>query len=180
MNIKQELFDKALKYILHFEGVYSNDPDDPGGETFLGIARNYHPNADVWKIFDSNKQKYIYADLKEIYADFIFNYVKEFYYNEFFIPLKMDEIPESVIPIYFDTSINTGISRAKKILQNAVGAKPDGIIGPNTIKSINETKCIYEKFKLARIEFYTDLVSKNSKYKKYLLGWINRVLKFEI
>ena len=39
MTTQPDLFDAAVSYVLKWEGGYSNDPDDPGGETNFGISK---------------------------------------------------------------------------------------------------------------------------------------------
>jgi lysozyme family protein len=51
------LFEDALKKTLLNEGGYVNDPDDPGGETYKGVARKIFSKWDGWKIVDSLKQQ---------------------------------------------------------------------------------------------------------------------------
>ena len=36
-------FKKILTQTLQHEGGYNKDPHDPGGETYQGISRKYHP-----------------------------------------------------------------------------------------------------------------------------------------
>ena len=40
-------FDEIIEVVLHHEGGYVNDPDDPGGETNFGIAKRSHPDVDI-------------------------------------------------------------------------------------------------------------------------------------
>ncbi len=37
------IYDKAFSKVMGHEGGYSHDSDDPGGETYRGIARNRWP-----------------------------------------------------------------------------------------------------------------------------------------
>lgn len=51
-------FDKAYEELVdRFEGraVYVNDPDDPGGETWSGIARRYNRDWTGWALIDGMK-----------------------------------------------------------------------------------------------------------------------------
>ena len=41
-------FQPALQKVLAHEGGYVNDPDDPGGETYKGIAHNMHSKWGGW------------------------------------------------------------------------------------------------------------------------------------
>ena len=40
-------FNDIIEVVLHHEGGYVNDPDDPGGETNFGIAKRSHPDVDI-------------------------------------------------------------------------------------------------------------------------------------
>ena len=40
-------FDDIIEVVLHHEGGYVNDPDDPGGETNFGVAKRSHPDVDI-------------------------------------------------------------------------------------------------------------------------------------
>ena len=51
-------FKRAFRLIIEgYEGNYSNDKDDPGGETYKGISRNMNKDWEGWKIIDSYKGK---------------------------------------------------------------------------------------------------------------------------
>jgi hypothetical protein len=43
----RERFDAALAFTLQWEGGYSCDPDDPGGETNWGISKRTYPHLDI-------------------------------------------------------------------------------------------------------------------------------------
>ena len=40
-------FDQAVHVILEHEGGYSNDKDDPGGETRYGISKLAYPDVNI-------------------------------------------------------------------------------------------------------------------------------------
>lgn len=48
-------FDRAFQRLMGAEGGYSNDPQDSGGETYRGIARNFHPDWRGWAEVDRQK-----------------------------------------------------------------------------------------------------------------------------
>lgn len=49
-------FDEEFKKVIVVEGGYVDDPDDIGGETYLGISRRYNPNSKMWNIIDDIKK----------------------------------------------------------------------------------------------------------------------------
>ena len=40
------------------EGLYSYDPNDPGGETWCGVSRVNNPNWSGWAIIDAHKKQF--------------------------------------------------------------------------------------------------------------------------
>jgi lysozyme family protein len=56
----------AFELIVGYEGLYSNDKNDTGGETVLGLTRKYEPNWQGWVIVDAAKKTANFkATLKE-------------------------------------------------------------------------------------------------------------------
>jgi lysozyme family protein len=172
-----------INIIFENEGVYDNNPLDPGGETFFGIARNYHPEWRGWEIVDDLKKEidlendFNVKDL-ECFPE-LYNLILEFYYKNFWEAAKIDKLPEKVQKIVFDATVNMGVKRTIKILQKALGVIVDGRFGAITLNAVEsiDPELLYTKFKLERINYYTDLVERKPKYKKFLLGWIKRTLK---
>ena len=77
----------------------------------------------------------------------------------------------------FDDGVLQGQYRSVKHLQNALGIKADGIIGPNTINALNNSnyniiKKNYIKNVYNRAE---NIAESNPSQKEFLRGWKNRV-----
>ena len=45
--MRYKSFDEIIEIVLEHEAGYVNDPDDPAGETNLGIAKRSHPDVDI-------------------------------------------------------------------------------------------------------------------------------------
>lgn len=158
-------FDKAIDFVLDHEGGYSNDPNDPGGETKFGIAKRYHPDLDI--------QSLTIDQAKALY--------KKGYWDR----LNLDDLPERVAFILFDTAVNCGTVRAVKLLQKSLNAlqpesalAEDGILGPHTIRvmlNANERELVRE-FILQRQKYYRQKVRDAPKKSKFFAGWILRTL----
>lgn len=83
----------------------------------------------------------------------------------------------------FDTAVNTGVSRAVKILQLSINElsqktsiKVDGAIGPQTRRALcglSETKLlgIYAR---RQADFYQGIAARKPSQKKFLKGWLRR------
>ena len=46
-------FKPAFDATMRNEGGYGNDPQDPGGETYRGIARKFHSKWEGWTTIDA-------------------------------------------------------------------------------------------------------------------------------
>jgi lysozyme family protein len=92
MNQKKpfdELFDGVIKH----EGYYANETGDKGGETYMGVARNLHPNWEGWQIIDG--YKLTFGELKrnaKIDIPELTTMVKEFYKQTFYDKYKIGSI----------------------------------------------------------------------------------------
>lgn len=147
-------------YVLHkVEG-------DRGGMTYAGIARNMHPGWRGWVNIDNGDQ--VPAQL-----------VRDFYREQFWAPIKGDQINSQVIAqSIFDFNVNAG-AVARKLAQLVVGATPDGAFGDKTISLLNnypEDKFVMA-YALAKIARYRDIVMRDRTQSKFLLGWVSRTLQ---
>ncbi len=147
-------FDEAVDVILTFEGGYSNDPDDKGGETKYGISKKAFPDIDIKNLTRD--------DAKLIYK------------NQYWNPIQGDKLPPEVSIMIFDMAVNSGTYKAATIMQDIIKVKVDGIIGKNTLKAISEKNPLefLIEFTVERILFYASL----SSFKKYKRGWITRAI----
>ena len=107
-------FDKAFAAVVGLEGGYSNDPNDPGGETKYGISKRAYPNENI-KNLTLDRAKALY---------------KRDYWDE----VKGDELPHRLDIMVFDAAVNQGVVPAIKMLQKALGVAQDGILGRDTMK----------------------------------------------
>ena len=153
-------FDEIIEVVLHHEGGYVNDPDDPGGETNFGIAKRSHPDVDIANLTKDGA--------KEIY--------KEHYWDR----NKVEDLPEDLRHIYFDMCVNQGKGRAVKIMQRAANAKGadlvvDGGMGPKTIAAMDGVEL--QRVRAYRVKYYADLVTRKPDLEKFYFGWFRRALE---
>ena len=140
---------------------------DRGGMTYAGIARNFHPSWQGWKVIDQGETPP--AEL-----------VRQFYRSNFWAPLRLDDVEhQEVAGNLFDFGVNAGLSTAAKLAQLVVGATPDGKIGAKTLQALNaiDPDLFVARYALAKIARYRDIVTGNRTQQRFLVGWINRVLK---
>lgn len=165
-------FPHAFERMILNEGGYrlTNVTNDRGGQTYAGIARNFHPHWRGWRYIDAN-------DIQNLALSEL---VREFYKQEFWDKVSGDALERSAIAeSIFDFAVNAGVSAAVKLAQIVVGAAPDGRIGPVTIAKLNamdETVFVL-KYALAKVTRYAEICNKDRTQSKFLLGWINRTVK---
>lgn len=156
----------ALPLILIFEGSFVDDPLDKGGRTNKGITQKTYDKYRIVKSLPINDVKNI-EDTE----------VSDIYYTSYWLPSKCDVMHEKLATAVFDTSVNNGQSRSIKFLQQAIGAKIDGIIGPETILKLadyDQTQ-LTKNFLSNREDFYKSIVKNDPSQAKFLTGWLRRL-----
>jgi lysozyme family protein len=136
---------------------YVNDPQDRGGETKFGVAKNANNDLNI--------------------ALLTWEQAKAVYFARYWIAGKCDQLPSRIAVLHFDGCVNHGIQRANTFLQRAAGVNADGVIGPVTlakIKTLNQiTAC--NSICDQRTAFYRQIVASNPSQAKYLNGWLRRI-----
>ena len=173
-----EAFDKTMGH----EGGYINDPDDAGGETYRGIARQYNPQWAGWDIIDDTKPNINNADLD---AD-----VRQFYEERYWDVNRLDDFPQSIANEMFDTGVNMGTGRAGRFLQTALNylnrngrlfddLDVDGKIGPASLRALSkcsgDERVLLAMLNVLQGQHYMNYMDKNPSQKKYARGWFKRV-----
>jgi lysozyme family protein len=117
----QATYGKAISQVLRDEGGYSNDVGDSGGPTNFGIT--IHDARQYWKA-DATAEDVRHMPLEV---------AQDIYSKHYAAPLGYDNLPAGVDYAVLDYGINSGISRAARVLQHIVGVTVDGSIGPVTL-----------------------------------------------
>lgn len=119
-------FDRALQFVLGWEGGYVSHPRDPGGATNLGITHrtlsDYRARFPAWGLP---------GDVRNLTKP----QAAKIYRAGYWDPIRGDELPRGVGLLVFDAAVNHGPARAARWLQEAAGVRADGVIGPATISA---------------------------------------------
>lgn len=165
----------AINKTLGWEGGYSNDLDDPGGETNWGIAKRYHPDVDI----------------KNLTRDGAI----ALYWDEDWRPMRLDELRDPRIAgKILDTVVNQDRRIAPGALQGALillgqNLTLDYKIGPATIAAVNSYKypeALLEVFTVLRgmayllgAEHIEEVIAmirqRKDRLKKNIRGWLKRL-----
>lgn len=95
-------FDRAMEFVLKWEGFISDHPDDPGKLTIFGIAGKYHPEEvrQMKTLIDGNAKE---AAL---------NIAKKIYWREYWEAAGCDALEWPMNLVVFDCAVNQGVKRA--------------------------------------------------------------------
>ncbi len=149
------------------EGGWSDRKSDRGGATMRGVTL-----ATFREFYGSHKTK---DDLKNI-SDNQWLIIMHSYWDR----CKGDMIVnQSVADIFVDWHINSGISGIRAY-QRAAGLKVDGIVGKNTLASLNapDSEQVFNRIRSARESYFRKLVLNDGGQKVNLNGWLNRLRHF--
>lgn len=193
-------FEISYKLVLEYEGGYSNDANDRGGETYCGIARNFFPKWRGWKYVDQAKNEYgtrsntLTKQLRGI--EDLQDAVAEWYQEEWWDKLKLSKLSQELANEIFEQSINLGKAGHGKLLQqliNAFNYNPstdgtlftdlvvDGAIGPKTLEALSvvlakrtDGKTFTHALNCLQGNHYINLASKKVSQRAFLRGWLTR------
>jgi lysozyme family protein len=155
-------FERAIKRVLEFEGEYSNDSQDAGGETKYGISKRSYPNLDIRNLTVDGAKLIYYRDFWEpqLYGDF-----------------ESVELAEKV----FDLAVNVGTNKAHLLLQRALRAvgnpvREDGVLGKITLVAVNSANSgeLLAALRSEAAGYYRSIVTKNASQNKFINGWLKR------
>lgn len=150
----------------------TNDPSDSGGRTKYGISERAHPEA--------------WAD-----GDVTLPEAREIYWGQYVAPFKgITDV--NLLHQLVDWGVPSGPHTAANNLQQILGVVVDGVIGPKTLKAIEDypggtlfgvavpgSVLLNLAVRDARIVFSAALAKRRPKDMKYLLGWIKRTQEFK-
>jgi hypothetical protein len=112
-----ELFKKALQFVLKWEGGYVNNPNDKGGATNKGITQGTYNS---WLISKGQQRK----DVKFISQ----SEVEEIYYKNYWLKAGCQNMSKKFAVLSFDTAVNMGVGRVREFLQAADYKYPEKFI----------------------------------------------------
>jgi len=160
-------FQQAMDWLAGYEGGFVNHPKDPGGATMRGVTQ---------RVYDAYmKSKGLYPRSVKHLTDKEHDAI---YREQYWLPIKGDELPNGVAAALFDYGVNSGTSRAVKTLQRIVGASPDGVVGLHTLAKVNDYVKRYgqaqliKKLSMERLAF----VKRLKTWPTFGKGWQRRIV----
>lgn len=157
-------FDKAFELVVGHEGGFTRDRRDRGNWTTGRIGQGELKGTK----FGVSAMSYPDLDIKNLTVA----QAKEIYRRDYWDRTLCDLLPSGIDYLVFDAAVNHGRKKSAQILQSAVGANPDGVIGPRTLDQVQRTDTdrAMTEFVVNRQLFYTAI----STWKHYKKGWTRR------
>jgi len=182
-------FNQAYGITMRNEGGYCNNPNDRGGETWRGIARNFWPNWTGWKIVDQIKALKPANLNTALDANATLEaQVLAFYKTNFWDTEGLDGIAsQQVANQLFDTAVNMGTGVASKFLQQAINSLKanavvvDGQVGPKTVAAANalDSLALYNAVCALRKTRYEQIIANNPSQSIFEKSWFSRIKPYD-
>ncbi len=166
--------------LLVYEGgyaspAYASKMKDSGGETYLGIARNYNPKWEGWKIIDAYKLKNGEPEYNSKIKDSeLYRLAEQHSKVKYWDKMSLDHVNnQSVAEMIGDFGFNSGINLAMGIVQDLIGQPKTKVFNSNDIGQINleNPLVLFTSLQMRRIKMIQDSTKINPKFKA---GLINR------
>lgn len=175
----QERFDYAVKPVFEHEGLFSNNPADPGGATNYGISLRFLKNHGI----DINDDGQIdLMDVKSLTPQKAKAIYKKYWWDKYhYEAINSLAIATKIL----DMAVNMGAEQATKLVQRAANycghnLVVDGILGAKTLAAINEIsqhnreQDFMDEIIDEQKWFYEHLAEEKPALKVFLKGWLRR------
>jgi len=149
-------FDAAFKQVIQHEGGFVAHPLDPGGATNMGITEEV-----ARRVGYKGRMQDLPVDL-----------AKRIYLEEYWKPVRAEELPPAVRYAVFDAAVNSGVKQSVLWLQRALGVADDGVFGPKTLEAANAANpdALRARIIAQRLRFLTNL----NTFGAFGRGWTRR------
>ena len=146
-------FARAIERVLAHEGGFVDNPDDPGGKTRWGISQRAYP----------------FLDLSTLTREGAI----ALYRRDAWTPIRGDALPEAIAFQVLDAAVNHGVLRAVGWLQQTLGVRVDGVVGPLTRAAASDADpvALILAYNAARLDFYVRLRT----FPTFGRGWTRRI-----
>jgi lysozyme family protein len=165
-----ERFQECLQFVLRpdIEGGFVDNPLDRGGRTNKGITQRTYS---AWL----RARKEPDADVKFIRDD----QVAAIYHEQYWTPMQGDRLQAPVDLVLFDAAVQHGVSRAVRLLQEALQLPVDGAWNTGTLNAtlLESPKLLATDVLTCRASFYKRIIENNKAQAVFADGWANRLEK---
>lgn len=189
-------FEAAFNYTNKHEGLYSNHPNDRGGETYRGISREFHPNWFGWNLIDEHKNELDNHDTTKLNDrlknDYNLNLAVKNFYRENYYLSYWDDLPVELVIELYDNAVNMGIKESVEFLQESLNLLNrnevtyenllvDGKYGKITHTAVkyylrnDQIELLLKYINVLQGNHYINIMRKDETQEIFARGWFNRV-----
>lgn len=159
------IFQRSMQRVRGHEGGFQDDSRDRGNWTSGVIGKGELKGTK----YGISAMTYPAEDIKNM----SFERACELYYRDWWIPLNLNRFPAVLRYQLLDGAIHHGQHSTNRLLQRAVGAVDDGVVGPKTIAAVGsvEPQDLPLLFLAERLDFMTNVKT----WPEYGRGWARRI-----
>ncbi len=161
----QRNWQACLTAILNEEGGFADNPGDPGGATNMGITRK---TLSAWRGEPVSREDVMMLEKNE---------AARIYREKFWMAIEGDDLPDGLDLVMFDDGVLSGPRTAIRDLQQALGVRVDGLMGPVTraallAQPVTEIISLLQAARLVRLKTLPHFVL-------FGRGWSRRLQRIE-
>lgn len=176
-------FELAIPIVLKHEGIFSDNPNDPGGATKYGVSLRWLKSlGDNDGVLQGDLDWDGDVDINDI-KNMTLAQATELYRVQWWDKYRYGLIKDQALATkVFDAAVNMGEVQAHKLLQRACWSidgygqiEDDGILGKKTLDFINtSTPPVISPYKSEIAGFYRALVALKPSRGEFINGWLRR------
>ena len=165
-----DFFDVCFEFLLREEGGYVDHPDDPGGATNMGITLRTLRRQGTWA--DADKDGDVDANDVRLLTR---AGAAAVYRADYWLATGCHLLPNPFALALFDGAVNMGPVTAATMLQAALKAHPDGVIGTKTAQMahIAPIRAALDEYAARRTWYYAT----RPRFPAFGLGWLRRAVR---
>jgi lysozyme family protein len=149
-------FEKAMVFVLRWEGGFVDNPADPGGATNKGVTQG------VYNAYRKSRGLKPQGVLSITDAE-----VNDIYKTRYWDAAGCERMTEPVSTIAMDIAVNMGVGRVKQFI--------DQISKSMDSDPSNDVDEVAHRLLELRTNFYYAIVKRRPASNVFLKGWLNRV-----
>lgn len=150
-------FKRSLLFVLRWEGGYSNNPADAGGETNKGVT---------WRVYNDYRHSLGLPIRSVRYLTQI--ELEAIYHLRYWIPAGCDDLPPALALCHFDWAVNSGVGRAQTTMRRAGGG-----LTTSQALAVRGERIVANSYNNVREAYYR--AWGHGSQAQFLGGWLNRL-----
>jgi lysozyme family protein len=147
----------SINLTLKHEGGFTDDSNDRGGATNMGITQKDMPGVNI----------------KDLTVDQAIEYYQENYVKPLYGQIESQKVANKI----FDFGVLFGVGTAVKYLQDILKLVVDGSFGPKTLAEVNATdeNTLLIAYRTYFIQHVLNIATADASQRQFVPGWLSRI-----